>query len=375
MSKAVEQQGLVISVLDISDDFQQKRWQDMNNTLDLRRFLDGKNRDGAKIRLYMAEYQGEPSASVIETFGSALTLDPRFFQWAIHSKGHVFTPSQRHRAPYVSLGFGVLNASTPSTTDAEKFKVLVYIQVSVSNEITQVPLAYLFCSLTKTVVDGRVSLLPDITCMISLTVVKGLALFSTHTTINLSPRILTDPPAFKTQLPPRKSRESKSFREIYIESFEFVDLQQVTRSPFYAIAILGRLNCYCWNQIITAIREEDRRINGISDTSVGHAEEIKKSLAVVERGGSMTWPGRDEPLTKQTREGLEEDFKHLVDQTDLLWQTRDKIAAIRQTKSEARWNTLTNAFTYLYVTPTFSVELQLTVSALRLSLSCLEYTA
>ena len=85
---------------------------------------------------------------------------------------------------------------------------------------------------------------------------------------------------------------------------------------------------------------------------MGHAEEIKKSLATVERGGSLAWPGRDDPLTMKTREALEEDFQHLVDQTDLLWQTRDKLAAIRQTNSETRWNTLTNAFTYLYVAVT-----------------------
>jgi hypothetical protein len=44
---------------------------------------------------------------------------------------------------------------------------------------------------------------------------------------------------------------------------------------------------------------------------------------------------------------LEEDFKHLVDEADLLWKARDKNAQIRQQKSEVRWNTLTNAFTYL----------------------------
>ena len=130
MSNAVDEQGLIISVLDISDDFKQTRWPDMTNTLDLRKFLDENNRDGKKVRLYMAEYQGKPSSSVIETFGSGLTLDPRFFQWAIHSKGHVFTPSQRHRAPYVNLGFGVLDATTACSTDAEKFNVLVYIRVS-----------------------------------------------------------------------------------------------------------------------------------------------------------------------------------------------------------------------------------------------------
>lgn len=76
----------------------------------------------------MAEYQGNPDAQLIEIFGSSLKLDPRFFQWSIHDSGHVFTPSQRHRAPYLSLGFGILDTRTEQKTDAERFKVLVYIQ-------------------------------------------------------------------------------------------------------------------------------------------------------------------------------------------------------------------------------------------------------
>jgi hypothetical protein len=123
------QDGLVVSVLDITRDAVTKRWPDIHNELDLKRFMEAPNRDGVTVRLYMAEYQGCPASGLIETLGGCLKLDPRFFQWSIHSKGHVFTPSMRHRVPYVSLGFGVLDASTPRTTDAEKFKVLVYIQV------------------------------------------------------------------------------------------------------------------------------------------------------------------------------------------------------------------------------------------------------
>ena len=98
---------------------------------------------------------------------------------------------------------------------------------------------------------------------------------------------------------------------------------------------------------ITAIREEDHRIHGISDTTIGHTEEIKKTLDIVKRYGSYGWPGQDFPVTKQCKVDLEEDFQHLVEQTDLLWDNRDKMAAIRQKNSEARWNSLTNAFTYL----------------------------
>ena len=40
----------------------------------------------------------------------------------------------------------------------------------------------------------------------------------------------------------------------------------------------------------------------------------------------------------------------LVEQANLLWDTREKMAAVRQKSSEARWNSLTNTFTYLYGT-------------------------
>jgi hypothetical protein len=52
---------------------------------------------------------------------------------------------------------------------------------------------------------------------------------------------------------------------------------------------------------------------------------------------------------KESQEALKEDFEHLVQQTDLLWQNREKMEAIRQHNSETRWNSLTNAFTYMYV--------------------------
>jgi hypothetical protein len=129
------QEGVIISVLDVSKEGNLKRHDDMYNELDLKTFV-GRNRraEHGHVRLYMVESQGSPSAALMETLGSELKLDPRFFRWSIHSSrnGHVFTPSQRHRAPYLSIGFGVLDASTPRKTDAEKFKVLVYIQVCVT---------------------------------------------------------------------------------------------------------------------------------------------------------------------------------------------------------------------------------------------------
>ena len=175
----------------------------------------------------------------------------------------------------------------------------------------------------------------------------ALILFNSHKKFQISACILNEPPRFKSPIPTSKGRETKSVRELYIESFDFLNLQKATISPFVAIHYLFRLDFYCWSQIITAIREEDHRINGISDTSVGHAEEIKRLLTMVQRGGSLGWQGADDPMAKECAGALEEDFKHLVDQTDLLWQNRDKQASIRQQRSQSRWNSLTNAFTYL----------------------------
>ncbi|TVY39146.1 hypothetical protein LSUB1_G004932 [Lachnellula subtilissima] len=312
MTTNATREGLVVSVLDIFDS-KRKAWPDIYSELDLKNFMSHTSRKGVKVRFYMAEYQGTPSPALIETLGSSLNLDPRFFQWIIHSRGHIFTPSQRHNAPYQALGFGVLRDTTPSMTDAEKFKVMAYIQ-------------------------------PDETG----TGWTGIVLFSSCTKHNISNRVLQPPPSFQSPRPASTTLKPKSIRQLYLESFEYLDLAQATTSPFYATSNLFRINCFCWNQIITAIREQDRLINGISDTSVGHVEEIKRSLAIVQRGGSFVWAGKDEKATKESKEALQEDFQHLVEQTDLLWQTRSKLAKMRQSRSEARWTALTNAFTYLF---------------------------
>jgi hypothetical protein len=129
MSNAAPTEGLAVSVVDIFPDSKRKQWPDFYNELDLKNFISHTSRNGAKVRFYMAEYQGNPSPALIETLGASLNLDPRFFQWIIHSRGHIFTPSQRHNALYLALGFGVLQDTTACMTDAEKFKVMVYIQV------------------------------------------------------------------------------------------------------------------------------------------------------------------------------------------------------------------------------------------------------
>jgi len=163
----------------------------------------------------------------------------------------------------------------------------------------------------------------------------------------LSARTLTTPPAYKSQVPTRTSREPKSIRELYLETFEFLDLEQAVTSPFYTIQYIIRLNGYCWSQVISEIREEDRQLKDISHSSVGHIEEIRRTFSVVQRGGSLGWRSVDTPVTAKLKIHLEEDFKHLLDQADLLWETRDKRASIRQQEARARERALTNSFTYL----------------------------
>lgn len=122
------QAGLIVSVLDITQNFATKRWPDLTSEHDVARFLKQEKKGDSPVRFIIVEYKEMLSSGAIEALGAALKLDPRFFNWCTKSKGHVFTPSQSHRAPYVSLGFGILDASTPRVTDAERFKVMVYIQ-------------------------------------------------------------------------------------------------------------------------------------------------------------------------------------------------------------------------------------------------------
>ena len=128
MGTDVEDQELVISVLDITEGNQRRPWPDIHDYAVLKTFLNEQGREGAKVRLYMAEQKGPLSAGVMEAFGSSLNLDPRFFQWSIKGNKHVLEPSARHRAPFTSIGFGVPKLSTPLVTDAERFKVTIYVK-------------------------------------------------------------------------------------------------------------------------------------------------------------------------------------------------------------------------------------------------------
>ena len=312
MKVDMEDSELVISVLDINNDFQCKRWPDIHDGAVLKNFIDSDNRSGVKVRLYLAEQQGNLAAGVMEALGSSLNLDPRFFQWSLRSSKRILAPSELHKAPYISLGFGVPKLDTANRTDAERFRATVYILPGENDTWT------------------------------------GILLFNSHTKLTHSTLNLKSPPSFKEPRPTFVTVSPASFREKYIETFAFLDLAQATTSPFYAISYLFRFNCLFWTQVITSIRDEDRRIHGISDTTIGHVEEIQKTLRCLQRGGSTGWPGGDTKLSTETRLALEEDFKHLIQETDLMWQARAKMQAIKQHQSETKWTTLTNAFTYLF---------------------------
>ena len=83
--------------------------------------------------------------------------------------------------------------------------------------------------------------------------------------------------------------------------------------------------------------------------SINHVEEMKKSLSVVHRGGSLGWPGGAKPsdLVTEIKAALEEDFHHLLDQIDLIWKNREKMAAVRPHHRDAHTIALTNGFMYL----------------------------
>lgn len=163
-----------------------------------------------------------------------------------------------------------------------------------------------------------------------------------------SPLNLIPPPSFHSPLLPKTARIPHSFRELYLQTFPYISLPSAVASPFYAIHYLLRLNYITWSQVINGIRDEDRRIQGISDTTVGHAEEIAKSLSLVRRSGSRAWAGAADPLAAEVRSALDEDFTYLVEQTRYLWEERSKQGEIKKHKGEARWTLLTNTFTYVF---------------------------
>lgn len=129
MCQDVEDKDLVISVLDILEGDVLKRHDDYHDEAELKAFLREDKREGVKVRLILAEQQGPGlSSGVVEALGGSLKLDPRFFQWNVFGNKHLLSPSERHRAPFTSIGFTVPNERTQAKTDTEFFRVSIYVQ-------------------------------------------------------------------------------------------------------------------------------------------------------------------------------------------------------------------------------------------------------
>ncbi|MCJ1398150.1 hypothetical protein MMC11_001347 [Xylographa trunciseda] len=316
MNQNSEDKDLVVSVIDILDNLEMKRRVDIRDVPALDEFLVNESREGVKVRLYMAEQRGKLSSAVMETLGANLRLDPRFFQWNIKGSNNLMSPADRHRAPFTSIGFTVLDPSTAKVTDTFFFRTTIYIQ-------------------PDEVGDGW----------------TGVILFNSHLKTDIFINAVVTPPPFNplASMPPPVERRPHTFRELYLSGISFLKPEDMVKSPFYTIHLLFRLSRRCWSDVITAIREQDSRINGISEASVNHVEDIRRTFDVVKRGGSLGWTKSYSHEITATGEKLEEDFTHLLKQADFLWDSREKRAQVARRKAEARWNALTNAFTFVFV--------------------------
>jgi hypothetical protein len=133
MAEDREDDGLIVSVLDISEDFELRAFPDIRDEVSLKLFIKDQSRERSRVRFYMAEQRGTLASGVIEALGSGLKLDPRFFHWNLFGNEHLMSPSERHRAPYSSIGFKVLKNRGPTEMSSAKtasdvFTVSTYIQ-------------------------------------------------------------------------------------------------------------------------------------------------------------------------------------------------------------------------------------------------------
>lgn len=128
MSRDYEDKDLIVSVVDFTSEFETKRREDLHDVAALQKFLADDGREGVRVRLFLAEQRGSPSSAVMEALGANLRLDPRFFQWNIGGSKNLLSPADRHRAPFTSVGFTVLDRGTTKMTDTRFFRVTVYVQ-------------------------------------------------------------------------------------------------------------------------------------------------------------------------------------------------------------------------------------------------------
>ncbi|KAK6505860.1 hypothetical protein TWF481_007750 [Arthrobotrys musiformis] len=327
MENDVQDTNLAVSVVDIKTDDQVERVQDLYSLAEVDTFLQKDGRGNAKVRMYLVEHGGSIQSSMIDCLGQRLQIDPRFFASNLFGPYMVIAPADRHRAPFSGMGFTVLRPTRSRTSETKFFRVSIYV---------------------KPDLDGSGW------C--------GVILFNSHAKIQLSPRTLCAPPPFGHPIPglspqsiPTVSSVSpfnqpRPLRELYIDALALSDLTEAASSPFYAFCPLLKLNFHCWNEVINTIRTEDRRLSDISEASLGHVEEIQHTLAMIERYGSSGWQdSAPSERVKNTQTELIEDFKHLLNQTDLLWEERRNMASIRDRQRQARWSTLTNSFTFIFV--------------------------
>src|SRR5205085_3562013 len=130
-----------------------------------------------------------------------------------------------------SIGFTVHKKSAPHVTDTEFFRVTIYIKPDDEGDGWTGKCISRFRTL----------------CAL-LTIFQGIFLFNSHTKINLSTLVFRLPPLFDARPGPgllQNARSPKSFRELYLSTFYFMDLQLSFNSPFYMIHTLIRLNFYC----------------------------------------------------------------------------------------------------------------------------------
>lgn len=320
---------LTVSVVDFTEEHNIKQYPDLCSEEDLDAFMQGPEtkRDG-KVRLYLVEQSGQLSPGVIEVLGRNLSCDPRFFVWNVFGSGQLMDPAERHRAPFTSIGFTIQKPTDDvngySVQDTEFFRVSVYIIPDDENN--------------PELVNGW----------------TAIVIFSQHTPITLSTRIFVSPPKFGKSLPSPPVTPltcAQSFRQLYLTTLPTLPIHIAVLSPFYTMTPLFQLCFHCWNTVIWNVREADKRVGGISTTSVGHTEEIQKTMSLLDRYGSYGW-GIDDRVKKTVEERrtmLVEDFKHLLSQTELLWDARRKWKAILDKRKDSKTSALTNSFTYMYV--------------------------
>ncbi|KAF3163421.1 hypothetical protein EYR41_008814 [Orbilia oligospora] len=333
MENDIQDTNLAVSVIDIKSNHEVERVQDLHSIAEVDSFLQEQVRGNARVRMYLVEHGGSIQSSMIDCLGQHLQMDPRFFASNLFGPYMVIAPADRHRAPFSGLGFTVLRPTRSRTTETKFFRVSIYVK-------------------------------PDINgagwC--------GVILFNSHAKLQLSLRTLCAPPPFGHPIPGLSSQsvptiskvsqynQPRSLRELYIDALKLSDLTEAASSPFYAFCPLLKLNFHCWNEVINTIRTEDRRLSDISEASLGHVEEIQHTLAMIERYGTSGWQdlsstSKEPPSQKvqNTQAELIEDFKHLLNQTDLLWEERRNMASIRDRQRQSRWSTLTNSFTFIFV--------------------------